>query len=117
MKLFILKPSPLPIRIPLGPNSLQDPLSLNVLDVNIVVLFVALLQHHLVQGVHCMATLHNMTLPTQAGTILRSRCTPKGTRVSTALIGRANMMTSNGVVHFIDQVLIPRKGNKSHIYL
>ena len=53
-----------------------------------------------------------MTLQTEGGTTLRSRCTPKGTRISGATVVKANMMTMNGVVHFIDQVLIPRKGEK-----
>ncbi|XP_069696571.1 transforming growth factor-beta-induced protein ig-h3-like isoform X2 [Periplaneta americana] len=69
----------------------------------------ALLNHHFVQDVHCYATLHNATLHTKANTVLHSRCKTKGTMVSGANITTANLMASNGVLHLIDRVLIPRR--------
>ncbi|PSN38059.1 hypothetical protein C0J52_16696 [Blattella germanica] len=69
----------------------------------------ALMNHHLVEGVYCLSALHNTTLNTKAKTIVRSRCTLKGTKVSGASISRNNIMASNGVIHLIDQVLIPRR--------
>ncbi|XP_066998549.2 periostin [Anabrus simplex] len=70
----------------------------------------AFLSHVIVNGIHCSVMLNNATLRTSGGSMLRSRCTSRGTRVAAANITKADIMASNGVLHFIDKVVMPRRG-------
>ena len=70
-----------------------------------------MIRHHVVKGVYCGdAIVVSVGLKTLDNGRVLFRCTKEGLMTNNARVVEQDMVASNGVIHGIDQVLLPDSG-------
>jgi uncharacterized surface protein with fasciclin (FAS1) repeats len=87
------------------------------LETNLFLIFLiifsvtAIAKYHVIKGVHCGAsTIMTSGLKTLQGGYITFRCKFNGNYINDAKVLAEDVISSNGVVHLIDQVLLPDSG-------